>query len=175
MVLRIVGIAVLMTCVLLALHGAPAQAAYRGPAGGVPFNSPAPGPNVVPVGPGFVVAGPAMAMPRPMSCMPACPPPCAPGCPPPCMPPCGPPSCAPDCQPGFNPLSAVWGMVSLPFKLIGGMFSSKKDCDIPLMCPPSCCMPMLPPQCAACPPVAKVKAPKGPRAAYRHVPMPVMQ
>jgi hypothetical protein len=169
MVLRIVGIASVVVCVLLTLNVAVAQAAYRGPVpGGMPGSVPTCGPSVVPVGPGFVTTGPAMAMPRPMSCMPACPPPCPPSC--------GPAMCEPPCETGFSPLSAVWGMVSLPFKLIGGIFGGKRDCGAVPMCPPSCCMPMLPPPCGpVCAPITKVKPARMPRAAYHRAPMPIMQ
>ncbi len=173
MVRPIVSSAFVMVCVLLALNVPVAQAAYRGPARGVPMCAP----QVVPVGPGFVTTGPAMAMPRQMSCMPACPPPCPPQCGPMmCQPPCGPTMCQPPCDTGFSPLSAVWGMVTLPFKMIGGLFASKRTCDAAPMCPSSYCMPMLPPPCGpVCAPVTKVKRPRMPRAAYRHAPMPMMQ
>ena len=173
MVLRIAGITFMVVCVLFTLNAAVAQAAYPGPAG-PPMGAPTYGPStIVPVGPGFVTSGPAMAMPRSMSC--------APACPPPCPPPCGPAMCAPPCQSGFNPLSAVWGMVCLPFKFIGGLFNSRQACQDAPMCPPQCCMPMLPPACGpACPPpITKVKQRRMmmPRAASHHAPVgvPMMQ
>lgn len=168
MVLRIAGIACVLLCVLFTLHVAKVEAAYRGPAaGGMPGYAPACPPNVVPVGPGFVTTGPSMAMPRPMNCGPACPPPCPP--------PCAPTMCEPSCDTGFSPLSAVWGMVSLPFRMIGGLFSSRKDCCAAPMCAPSCCMPMLPPPCGPmCAPITKCKPARMPRAVSHHAPMPMM-
>jgi hypothetical protein len=158
MVLRIASSALVMLCVLFTLNVGVVQAAYPGPAPACPP------PAVVPVGPGFVTTGPAMAMPRPMSCAPACPPPCAPA------------MCEPPCQSGFSPLSAVWGMVSLPFKFIGGLFGSKQACNEMPMCPPQCCMPMLPPTCGpVCAPITKVKPQRRmpSRAASHHAPMPM--
>lgn len=170
MVLRIASSALVVLSLFLIFNVAVVQAAYPGPAPACPP------PTVVPVGPGFVTSGPAMAMPRPMSCAPACPPPCPPPCAPACPPPCGPAMCEPPCQTGFSPMSAVWGIVSLPFKLIGGIFSNRQACNEMPACPPSCCVPMLPPPCGpVCAPITKVKPQRRmpSRAAAHHAPMPL--
>jgi hypothetical protein len=170
MVLRIAGCALVMVCALFILNVAAVHAAYPGPVpGGMPPAAPGYGPStVVPVGPGFVMSGPSMAMPRSMSC--------APACPPPCPPPCAPPMCEPPCATSFNPLSAVWGMVAMPFKVIGGLFGTKQACNEMPMCAPSCCTPMLPPTCGpVCAPITKVKAQRRmpARAASHNTPMPM--
>jgi hypothetical protein len=131
---------------------------YCGPDGCPPFR--------VQVGaPGMPMTGPAMAGPRPMAamqgCAPACPPPCPPmKCPPPCPPPaCGPPACPPpSCKPpceGFNPLSAIFNLVTLPFRLFSG--GAGQGCEPP--CAPPACMPMMASPCP--PPIAKCKPEKG--------------
>lgn len=159
MVLRSLSIAIGFALLVAAIGPAVTHAAYCGPDGNcVPLKVRVPmsGPAMVPPGSGQLLGAPAMAGPRPLSCMPACPPQCPPPCPP--------PSCEPSCGTGFNPLSAVVGMVALPFKLIGNMVSRFRGCDTP-SCAPGCCVPMMPPPCMpmCAPPVAKCKPQGMPR------------
>jgi len=154
MVLRTLSIAIGLALLVAAIGPAVTHAAYCGPDGNcVPLKVRVPmsGPAMLPPGSGQLLGAPAMAGPRPLSCMPACPPACPPPCPPPS---CEPPSCGT----GFNPLSAVVGMVTLPFKLIGNMVSRFRSCDTP-SCAPACCVPMMPPPCMpmCAPAVAKCK------------------
>ena len=84
-------------------------------------------------GPG-AMPGPAMAAPRVMGPAPCAPPMCAP-------PACGPASCE-----GFNPLSALVSIVTLPFRVIGGAVSALRPCPQPT-CMPAGYVPMAPPSC----------------------------
>jgi hypothetical protein len=155
MVARITSICVVIALILLTVGSTVSVASYCGPDAGCP-------PVKVQVrGPGMMAyGGPAMAPPRSMPGMAGCPPPCPPQmCPPPCPPPsCAPPPCPPPMceQRGcFNPLSCVFDLLALPFRLFG---YGSGGCDQQACAPP--CMPM--PSCAPpCPPVAKVKPPKG--------------
>lgn len=141
MVARILSLVVCLSVVLAVTNPIPAIAAYCGPTGCPPQKIP-----VYPPMPAFPAAkiGPA-----PMSCMPNC----LPACPPPCPPPgYGPPPGT-----GFNPLSAIFSAITLPFRLIAGAMN-RGNYQPPMYCPPPGCMPM----CA--PPATKVKP--GKRAAY---------
>ena len=161
MVLRITVI-VAIALAVFATNPAISLGSYCGPDGCPPL-------RVQVRGPGMPMPGPAMAGPRPMAgmpgCAPACPPPCPPmKCPPPCPPPaCPPPSCKPPCE-GFNPLSAIFNLVTLPFRL----FSGGAGCEQP-PCPPPACMPMMASPCP--PPIAKCKPERG----YAPVPMKAMR
>ncbi len=155
MVARITSICVGISLILLTVGTTVSVASYCGPDPGCP-------PVKVQVrGPGMPCGVPAMAGPRPMPGMASCPPPCPPQqmCPPPCPPPsCAPPPCPPPMceQRGcFNPLSCVFDLLALPFRIFGW---GSGGCEQQACAPP--CMPM--PSCAPpCPPVAKVKPPKG--------------
>ena len=155
MVVRITSICVGIALILLTVGTTVSVASYCGP-----------DPGCTPVkvqvrGPGMPCGVPAMAGPRPMPGMASCPPPCPPQqmCPPPCPPPsCAPPPCPPPTceQRGcFNPLSCVFDLLALPFRIFGW---GSGGCEQQACAPP--CMPM--PSCAPpCAPVAKVKPPKG--------------
>jgi hypothetical protein len=161
MVARIMIFVALVVLAVAALAVNGAQAAYCAPGSGAcPIQVPIPGPGMASAGPAYPMGPPAMAPPRPLPGMQACPLPCPP------------PACDPCAKPGFNPFSAVAGIVALPFKLIGSLFCGNKSCDAP-PCAPACCMPMLPPPCPAvcAPPAAKCKPQRMPRAAYRSGPM----
>jgi hypothetical protein len=136
MVTRIVCL-VACVAVLLAVTHVPANAAYCGPMGCPPQ---------VPVcGPPAPVCPPAPCGPAPMSCMPNT------------LPVCRPPAYQPPSGCGFNPLRAVFSVITFPFRLIAGAMN-RQDCQPPMCCPPPPCMPV----CA--PPAVKCKP--GPRAAY---------
>lgn len=151
--LCLVAAILLAASAVFAAHGGPMpQAAPLM----VPVYGAAPPPR--PFAPGNM-PGPAMAAPRVMG--PAA---CAP-------PMCPPPACAPPCE-GFNPLSALVSIVTLPFKLIGGAVSSLKPCPQPT-CMPMGYVPMAPPSCG--PPVnvgpAKCRAGLASRNSYGYAPM----
>jgi len=89
-----------------------------------------------------------------------------------CSPPmCPPPACAP-AYGGFNPLSALVSVVTLPFKLIGGAVSALRPCPQPV-CMPAGYVPMAPPSCG--PPMnvgpAKCKPGLASRNTYGYAPM----
>lgn len=106
---------------------------------------------------------PMMSGPGPMKCMPNCPPPCPP------------PACAPPaCGGGFNPLSAIASVVTLPFRLIGEAVSKARSCGPP-PCPPGGYMPMQPPcgpMPVCVPPVVKCR-PAAMHAANMNMPRPM--
>ncbi len=110
-------------------------------------------PGMPPMPPGPMMAGPAMAGPRPL-----------PGC----LPPCPPPACGLN-EGGFNPASALFSVITFPFRVIAGIFSKRQSCEPP-MCMPSGCAPMMPP-CGP-PPVTKCKpGPMHGGTAYGYSPM----
>jgi hypothetical protein len=107
---------------------------------------------------------PMMAGPGPMQCMPNCPPPCPP------------PACAPPaCEGGFNPLSAIASVVTLPFRLIGQAVSKNRSCGPP-PCPPAGCYMPMPPPCGpmpVCVPPAVKCRPAPMHAANMNMPRPM--
>ena len=169
MVVRIVSLCVCLCLVgLVAGHNATVNAAQCGPAAMCP-------PLKVPVGkPAMFGLGPAGPMPpvpfgppmmsggKPMPCMPNCPP----ACPPPM---CGPPAC----EGGFNPFSAIFSAVTLPFRLIGQALSGSRGCQPP-PCPPGGYYPMQAPGCApVCAPPAVKCRPNPMHAGQMNVPRPM--
>jgi hypothetical protein len=148
MVTRIVCLVGCLT-VLLAVTQVPANAAYCGPMGCQPQ---------VPVcGPPAPVCPPAPCGPSAMSCMPNCPPPCA----------CPPSMCQQRSGCGFNPLRAVFSVITFPFRLIARAVN-RQDCQPqpPMYCPPPGCMPVYSPPAVKCRPGRAVY--HGRRAAYRY-------
>jgi hypothetical protein len=162
----------LLVClsVVLAVAGiaATANAAQCGPAGCPPLKVPVGKPAIFGPGP----AGPMPPVPfgppmmsgaKQMPCMPNCPP----ACPPPT---CAPP---PACEGGFNPLSAIFSAVTLPFRLIGGAISKARSCEPPA-CAPGGFYPMQPPGCApVCAPPAVKCRPNPLHAGYMNMPRPM--
>ncbi len=142
MVTRILYVVALFAALLVLAAPVVSNASYCGPSGCAP-RYPMQAPAMAMPGPPTVMG------PAPMACMPSCPPPCAP-------PPCGPQVS------GFNPLSAVFSVITLPFRLIGGAFSSRQSCQ-PAFCPPPGCMPMCPPPMCGPQPIAKCKPVKSSR------------
>lgn len=165
-ILRVgVGMIIAVGCCLMSLAEVASVGADTGPAQ-FPLKVPAGSAKMVrPAAPQYPMVAPAMmAPPRPTSF--------APGCmPPSCPPPCPPMACQPDCRPGFNPLSALVGLVTFPYRVLSGIFARGEECPPP--CPPPNCMPMCPPQYGpACPPpVVKCKPQGMPTAAYNHRPV----
>jgi hypothetical protein len=138
MVTRILRKVLLSAALLLFVFSSVAQASYCAP-------NACPPPQVVTRGPIMSMPAPPMApMPcgPPMSCAPAM------NCPPPCPPPC-PTVCGPSMN-GFNPLSAIFSVLTLPFRLISARANYQ-----PAMCAPPC-MPMPVPECGP-QPISKVK------------------
>jgi hypothetical protein len=121
---------------LVVMTSLPAMASYCGPMGCPPQK------DMAPPMPGFqpMPMQAAMPVPGPMMGAPNCPPPCPP------------PMCGPKQGDGFNPLSAIFSVITFPFRLLGGL--SSNNCQP--MCPPPSCVPMCAPQCGP-PPITKCK------------------
>ena len=169
MVVRMFSLLVCLSLVLLVAGiTATANAVQCGPTGACP-------PLKVPVGKpamfGHGPAGPVHPVPfgppmmsgaKPMPCLPNCPPACPP------------PTCAPTaCEGGFNPLSAIFSAVTLPFRLIGEAISRSRSCQPPA-CPPGGFYPMQPPGCApVCAPPAVKCRPNPLHAGYMNMPRPM--
>ncbi len=156
MVTRIIKIVVFTAVFVAMINPDVSNAGYCAPTGCPPkvtYAAPFPGPGPMP---GMGMPGPVMG-PAPSGCVPSCPPPCPP------------PACGPSMSSGFNPLTALFSVVALPFKLIGSCFASQQDC-MPPMCPPPGCMPMCgpPPNCGP-QPIVKCKPPRN--AMLGHGPM----
>lgn len=134
MVTRILRKVMLSAALLIIVFSSVAQGSYCAP-------NACPPPQVVSRGPIMSMPAPPMAPmpcgPAPMSCGPAM------NCPPPCPPPC-PTVCGPSMN-GFNPLSAIFSVLTLPFRLISGQVSARANYQ-PACCPPPC-MPMPVPDC----------------------------
>jgi hypothetical protein len=169
MVVRIFSLLVCLFLVLLVAGiAATVNAAQCGPTGVCP-------PLRVPVGkhamfgpgpagpiPSAPFGPPMMSGAKPMPCLPNCPPACPP------------PTCAPPaCRGGFNPLSAIFSAVTLPFRLIGEAIFKSRSCQPPA-CPPGGFYPMQPPGCApVCAPPAVKCRPNPLHAGYMNMPRPM--